>query len=228
MIEVVGVELEPAAVIAAAPPWIIWGNNRSANVLPQARDGTEMRMVAGHEVEFSKWTKGPNGRLLCRWCRDEVPKGRQCWCSDLHQAMGYALTVAKFYRVLLLDRDNYRCVLCEVEHPGWYVYDAANPPKNRYVGAGESIARVHAGLAEELSVHPMSFSALIEAPWELDHLHPVALGGTDEPGNLRTTCRQCHGDKSRRDAAVLAKAKRIRAKHLGQKGESGRGAPRAW
>ena len=52
--------------------------------------------------------------------------------------------------------------------------------------------------------------------WEVDHIIPVALGGTESPHNLQVLCKACHGAKTaRRDAPALSKAKRMRARHLG-------------
>ena len=52
--------------------------------------------------------------------------------------------------------------------------------------------------------------------WEVDHITPVALGGTDDPANLQVLCAPCHGIKTaKRDAPQLAKAKRIQVRHLG-------------
>ena len=53
--------------------------------------------------------------------------------------------------------------------------------------------------------------------WEVDHITPVALGGTDDPANLQVLCAPCHGTKTaKRDAPQLAKAKRIQARHVGR------------
>jgi 5-methylcytosine-specific restriction protein A len=52
--------------------------------------------------------------------------------------------------------------------------------------------------------------------WEVDHIIPVALGGSRRPDNLQVLCAACHGSKTtRRDAPAIAKAKRVRARHLG-------------
>ena len=52
--------------------------------------------------------------------------------------------------------------------------------------------------------------------WELDHVMPLALGGRDEPSNWQVLCAACHSHKTRRtDIPAIAKATRVRAKHLG-------------
>jgi 5-methylcytosine-specific restriction enzyme A len=36
---------------------------------------------------------------------------------------------------------------------------------------------------------------------EVDHITPKAEGGTDDPGNLQAICRECHAEKTAREAA---------------------------
>ena len=52
--------------------------------------------------------------------------------------------------------------------------------------------------------------------WEVDHIIPLALGGSDQPDNLQVLCAACHGSKTATaDAPALSKAKRMQARHLG-------------
>ena len=52
--------------------------------------------------------------------------------------------------------------------------------------------------------------------WDIDHIIPLALGGSDTTDNMQILCRPCHGTKTtKRDVPVIAKVERIRAKHLG-------------
>ena len=52
--------------------------------------------------------------------------------------------------------------------------------------------------------------------WEIDHVVPLALGGTDEAANLQVLCIACHGDKTaRQDVPAQSKARRMQARHLG-------------
>lgn len=50
---------------------------------------------------------------------------------------------------------------------------------------------------------------------EVDHIVPLALGGKDADGNLETLCAAHHLAKTRLDVKLIAKAKRIKAKHEG-------------
>ena len=52
--------------------------------------------------------------------------------------------------------------------------------------------------------------------WDIDHIIPLALGGSDTTDNMQILCRPCHGTKTiKRDVPAIAKVERIRAKHLG-------------
>ncbi|RMD90729.1 MAG: HNH endonuclease [Alphaproteobacteria bacterium] len=52
-------------------------------------------------------------------------------------------------------------------------------------------------------------------PWEVEHIVPIQLGGEDEDANCAPAHVACHRAKTREDVARIAKAKRVRAKHLG-------------
>ena len=50
-----------------------------------------------------------------------------------------------------------------------------------------------------------------------EHVIPLELGGPDTDDNIRLTCLPCAGEKTRKDHRNAAKAKRVKAKHLGLK-----------
>lgn len=54
--------------------------------------------------------------------------------------------------------------------------------------------------------HTCRYCRAADAPLTIDHVTPVALGGTDEPSNLVAACRDCNAGKasSAPDAAVVA------------------------
>lgn len=197
--------LEPRELFASLPAWAVWGQRRGA-VLAQPRDPD------------GQFTKGPNGRLLCCWCHVEVPKRRQCWCSNDHAARGYLVGSWKTLRLVVIERDGDRCRACMADHPGWIRYDAAKPPQSvrmelhaRHYEAERSVPYFSPTGSGRIENRVVPYSVLLEAPWEVDHVVPVALGGTDDPDNLETACSACHKRKSGGEAKLIAKSRRIRA-----------------
>ena len=58
--------------------------------------------------------------------------------------------------------------------------------------------------------------------YQFDHGASLGLGGLDSPDNLHALRTPCHAKKTRREAAMRAKADRQRKAHLGQKKRRGR------
>lgn len=57
---------------------------------------------------------------------------------------------------------------------------------------------------------------LEEGNIDFDHEIPLDLLGKDDPDNLQAICRvPCHRDKTKADAKVIAKSRRIRRKNEG-------------
>lgn len=52
--------------------------------------------------------------------------------------------------------------------------------------------------------------------FEVEHVVPLALGGTDDVSNLKPIHLHCHREKTRSDVKKIAKAKRVKAKHEGR------------
>jgi len=51
--------------------------------------------------------------------------------------------------------------------------------------------------------------------WQVEHIVPIAMGGADEPDNMRPAHDKCHKAKTKDDMANIAKAKRIEARDKG-------------
>lgn len=65
----------------------------------------------------------------------------------------------------------------------------------------------------------------VREKWALDHIIPLAAGGTDEDDNLHPVHVRCHTKKTEDDIRRISKIRRVRAKHLGTKIKSGRPLP---
>lgn len=50
--------------------------------------------------------------------------------------------------------------------------------------------------------------------WDLDHITPLSLGGTNDDSNMQVLCSWCHGDKTSIDTATAAKSKRVYTNHV--------------
>ena len=62
--------------------------------------------------------------------------------------------------------------------------------------------------------------------WDIDHILPLALGGTNESNNLQILCKPSHQSKtSQSDIPRIAKTKRLKARHLGARSPSTRPIP---
>ena len=60
-------------------------------------------------------------------------------------------------------------------------------------------------------------------PFDIDHITPLCLGGTNEISNLRAVCRPCHKIKTgTRDIPMARKADKQRKAHVGLKKRKGR------
>lgn len=57
----------------------------------------------------------------------------------------------------------------------------------------------------------------VRQSYQLDHIKPLWAGGEDTDDNLGPAHNKCHLQKSVGDTPIIAKANRMRAKHLGTK-----------
>lgn len=55
----------------------------------------------------------------------------------------------------------------------------------------------------------------LNQPWDVEHVIPLALMGADDPSNMSPAHKACHAAKTAIDFASIAKAKRMKARHLG-------------
>jgi 5-methylcytosine-specific restriction endonuclease McrA len=62
----------------------------------------------------------------------------------------------------------------------------------------------------------------IRERWDVEHVIPYALTRDDTDENLRPAHARCHAGKTKADVTVIAKAKRVAAKHQGAKPPSRR------
>lgn len=61
--------------------------------------------------------------------------------------------------------------------------------------------------------------------WIVEHIRPLALAGADDSGNRQPAHERCAAEKTRGDLASIAKAKRVKARHINARPPSKRPLP---
>ena len=124
--------------------------------------------------------QGANGRGICRWCGEEVPKGRRTFCSDSCVYEWRLRTDPGYLREQVRARDRGVCAICGLDTIEFYRRFQRLPAWKR-----EELRR-------QLDMHPGRRSF-----WDADHIQPVAEGGGEcDLSNLRTLCLWCHDDET--------------------------------
>ncbi|RMC33732.1 HNH endonuclease [Paracoccus alkanivorans] len=75
-----------------------------------------------------------------------------------------------------------------------------------------AVFEAHGGIC-----HICGGKILVGQSWDLEHVIPLAMGGEDDESNVAPAHSKCHRIKTSKDAAQIAKANRVRARHFGAK-----------
>jgi len=171
--------------------------------------------------------RGPNGERLCRWCGEDVPKGRLEWCSEecvneykIKANPGYA-------RSLVHQRDKGVCAICRLDcrflekwrdtlRDPWRSHQSRQWIQVRsrvrsFVVYG-SWGELAKGMVREAPfgkpIGPTPTELRDRSLWHADHIKPVVEGG-GECGldNLRTLCLWCHKLETRKLRRRMKKQK---------------------
>ena len=145
--------------------------------------------MPGGRADHSELTRGPNGRILCRWCSLEVPAGRRTFCSDWCVHEWRLRTDPGYLRDQVFERDKGVCAACKLDTMAEWRRMKRLPPARRV------------GLLRDWGLRGLRRSL-----WDADHILPVAEGGGEcDLSNLRTLCLRCHRE------ATAALRERLRA-----------------
>lgn len=121
-----------------------------------------------------------NGDRVCCWCAGPLPtqKNNRRWCGPkcVHE---YRLRADWPYLAEWIRRRDRLCQICKGARYRGTFY-TIKPESRRF-------ERTRKGLDCWGEWSPLRL-----APWEVDHIIPVADGGSDQPANLRLLCRPCH------------------------------------
>lgn len=162
--------------------------------------------------------KGPNGRPLCRWCGQEVPKGRKSWCSEDCVEQYRIRAWPGHARKRVKERDGGVCAVC-----GLRARDVAKALNRRirrrhldHQAARDFLYRAgvpHSGVVRQHRRNGWGPpGARASSLWQADHIVPVVEGGGGcGLDNLRTLCLWCH---RRETKALRARLKKRRADEL--------------
>jgi 5-methylcytosine-specific restriction protein A len=150
-------------------------------------------MDGGRAVAYSL-PKGPAGRALCRWCEQEVGKGRRTFCSDTCVHAWRLRSNPGYLRTAVLQRDRGICARCTVDTVDAYALLKRSRGSRR---------------AELLTIWGLT-ALTRKSLWDADHILPVVEGGGEcDLDNLRTLCVHCHR------VATGELRKRLQAKRIG-------------
>jgi 5-methylcytosine-specific restriction endonuclease McrA len=140
-------------------------------------------------------------RGTCRWCELPIlrPDGRPDRRRNWHPACVevYKLSWPSHARQRVRERDGGICARC------------GGDTVTRQLRRSRPITpRPH----DRHYAGPYCRAVWIERHgWELDHIVPLADGGTHELSNMQTLCRACHRAKTVREAVERARRRRAAA-----------------
>jgi 5-methylcytosine-specific restriction protein A len=138
-------------------------------------------------ISIAGYRRDAEGRALCRWCDQPVPKGRKSWCSKKCVDEWRERGDWNHIRDKIIKRDKV-CQMCGHQR---YHRDYEIKADPRYP------SRIP--------------QTVLTRGWDVDHIVAVEDGGTDDPANLRLLCTRCHKERTaeQRRAKALARRKQL-------------------
>jgi len=131
--------------------------------------------------------KGPNGRGLCRFCKQEVPPGKRTFCGKEECLHGWKLRSDPSYmRKHVYKRDLGVCSICKADTRYQKIQLENILKECNY----SEIADRYKEILLELKLTRYEARHSL---FDVDHILPVALGGGEcDLSNVRTLCKKCH------------------------------------
>jgi 5-methylcytosine-specific restriction protein A len=146
---------------------------------------------------WSKPERGPDGRALCRWCRQPVPKGRRTFCSQECVEEWRLRSDPSHVRYRVWQRDHGVCARCGLDTEAIRHELEAIRRKCFRINMRDEWEELKAR-ADELFGRagvqlPARWPWRTTHIWEAHHRIPVVEGG-GECGldGYETLCRRCH------------------------------------
>jgi hypothetical protein len=155
------------------------------------------RSKVGGYVDVKTLPRGPNGRVLCRWCTNEVPQGRRTFCGQPCIDEWTIRTNPGVAARKVEERDKGVCAICKLD-------TAALKREFRALPHG------YANRMGWLRERGLPQALISRRRWfDVDHIVPVIEGGGScGLENLRTLCLTCHRVVTAALAARRAQARR--------------------
>lgn len=156
-----------------------------------------MSFVRGVPLDLREQVMGTNGRLACRWCRQDITERRRIsYCSDQCRHEYRLRNENEYARACVFARDRGICAQCKK--------DTVAEATARFPGRGQ--LPLDLGGSRWM---PVNRRFLRWATWEMDHVLEVADGGGSAGlDNLQTLCPTCHARKTAAFAAERARRRR--------------------
>ena len=138
--------------------------------MPPMFGGTASQHHPWMKSRYPAIRKDADGKMLCRGCGGDVPKGRQTWCSricyDTHCPQQVILKVKQ--------RDLGICQLCAAQTLGAPNGHLRRILKMDWLDIRRTLPKAH-----------------------FDHVVPFSEGGPTTLENLRTLCIPCHKERTK-------------------------------
>lgn len=158
-----------------------------------------------HEVKYDT-----QGRRLCRFCPNVVPKGRRTWCSLRCIEEYLTQSDARFARRRVRDRDRGVCALCGVDTE---LIRAHMRFLKKHSYGVDPLSVMFTQTYNNLKTHLRTLYNKANSAgdfWQADHTTPVCEGGGCAAlDQLRTLCTPCHKAETKKLAARRAEQRRL-------------------
>ena len=151
--------------------------------------------------------RGPNGRVLCRYCGTEVRGRRRTFCSEACVREWRIRTSGAYARECVFERDHGICANCHLDVPAFEAEVKTIPDA---VGRYKFLKAMGWPAIDLYSRHTYSWmhsgAHMLPSLWEAHHITPVVRGGGQcgLEGYI-TLCLKCHAAETADLAALRAR-----------------------
>lgn len=153
--------------------------------------------------------RNAEGKSLCKWCGELVPKGRVFFCNADCAFEVQIRRDSHFLRAQVKQRDRGVCAECKADTEKIKrVLEHARKALADLLGIERYNANNYWFYREIKEVVSALQWKSIGTQWEADHIVEVTCGGEPYLSNVQTLCIACHKAKSRRQHAERARARK--------------------